>query len=386
MLLVVLCVVYIADCFLWQNKHSIVFISWWGQTWKIQTASTIGSASGGLVFLNPFPPLGWFCLNQLMPVSISPEAITSFNSQTIAYGGRPNQKGEIIALSDVQKVSTHQLELWINGRTFCKCGTKNDVENLAQLIEDIRVKKTEDRITQIETFWAQQMNFVSADKEQRAIRTRTSSLRFLCNVQFFYLYLVLPCASYIYGVSNLIIPSAISMLILAIAIAMEYFLAHKEIYPKAKADRVSGAIKMILCPPVSVRAVDLVMHGSHQKHSCLTMTCLLLPVASGEVFVTRFIRDLRFPINVSSMNEATANVCKWQNAAIERLAEIHLPFVAQCIVKLNKLPVQISADRLSFCPRCLSQFSVENVDCPDCPSISLVSFQLQSQSKSDKSP
>jgi hypothetical protein len=379
MLLLVLWAVYIADCFLWQNKHSMAFVSWWGRTWKIQTASTtVGSASGGILFLNPFPPLGWFCLNQLVPISISPEAIASFNSQTIADAGRPNQKGEIVALSDVQKVSTHELELWINGRPFCKCRTKSNVADLAKLIEDIRTKSQEDRIPSIEAFWVQQMDLVSAENEQAAIRGQTATLRSLCNVQFLYLYLVAPCAAYVYGISNLIIPAAICMFILAIGIAVEYFLVHTVIYPPAKTERLFGAIKMVFSPPISVRAADLVMQGSHQKQNCLTMACLLLPASSGEAFIARFIRDLRYPINISPMNEATASVCKWQNAAIERLAEKHLPFVAQCITKLNKQPVQMSADCRSFCPRCLSQFSVESVNCPDCPGIPLVSFTLQS--------
>jgi hypothetical protein len=337
-------------------------------------SESFGSAKGGLHFLNPLPPFGQFCIHYAIPVSISPDCIAAFNSQTLAAGGRPQQSGIALPIGDITKVSVRDMELWLNGCLFCKCKTAVAVSTLAELIDAMRQRSPDERGPLIEAFWSRQCDLASAKEEQATVRANTRMLRALCIAQFVYLYLLLPCIMTLYGLTRLLIPAAIFMLVLAIQVAIEYFLVHKHLFPAAKGDRISHVIKMIMCPPVCIRAVDLLMSHAGSRHNSLTMATLLLADAEREAFIGATVRDLRFPLAIDGLSEPAAATCKWQNATIERIASQQLPPVEECVRSFDNEPVREGAEARSFCPRCRVQLSIENSECPDCPGIPLKSF------------
>lgn len=374
-LLLVLWLVYASECFLWLNKGTIMFVAWWGATWRVATASRIfGNGSGGLGFLNPFPALGRFCLSQPIPVSISPEFITPHNSQNGGIGAGTERTRTFLGLSDIADVSINSGDLWINGQLFCKGRAYHNLEALAELIEELRTKAPDDRIASIEAFWTQQMDLEGARGEQASFRSKTARLRAFCNAQFIYLYMVLPCLMSVYGVSRLLLPAALLMILLAVQVAVEFSAVHKRLYPAEKGVRVSNAIKFVLCPPVCIRALDLLMRHSNSRYHSLTLGALLLPVTSGEAFIGGVLRDLRHPITTTETQEVVGTICQWQNATVERVASKYLSPVAGCIENLNKPPIPQASDCRSYCPRCLAEFTLEYGDCPDCPGVPLVPF------------
>ena len=375
MLLVILWLVYVTDCFLWLDKHAIVFAAWWGQKWQAAMASeSFGSARGGLYFLNPVPPLGRFCINHVLPVSISSEYIVAFNSQTLAAGGRPQQSGIALPIPLITKISVRDKDLWLNGSLFCRCKTTDAVLALAELLDAIRQSSTDERCHLIEEFWSHQFDAESAKDEQVNVSGSTQVLRGMCVVQFVYLYLLLPGVMTQYGVTRFLIPSAIFMLVMGIAIAMEFALVHKQLFPGAKGDRISHVIKMILCPPVSIRAVDLIMAQTHSRHNSLTLATVLLGDAEREAFIITTLRDLRFPIGFDALPAPAVAACKWQNATIERIASQRISAVDHIARLLDKEPARQCVEARSFCPRCLAQLSSEKSECPDCPGVPLQLF------------
>ena len=98
LLLLVLWLIYLPECLLWVGRHSVIFAATWSRSWRaISAGEFLGSVSGSLRLVNPFPPLGRFHKVDLLPVSISPARVVAFNVQSISQSGRPRQSGASMA-------------------------------------------------------------------------------------------------------------------------------------------------------------------------------------------------------------------------------------------------------------------------------------------------
>ena len=80
LLFAVLCFIYLSDCFLWLRKSTAALVSPWGKGWRVVLGSPLfGNSRGGLLLLNPLPPLGRVFLCHLAPVSLSPAGVCACN-------------------------------------------------------------------------------------------------------------------------------------------------------------------------------------------------------------------------------------------------------------------------------------------------------------------
>jgi len=376
LLLLILWLVYVTDCFVWLDKHSVMMITWWGRKWKALTASPhFGSSSGGAVILNPISPFGSFCLTRLLPVSISPERIFAYNSQTVADGGRPQQTAQAFSFSEISGVSTRETELLINGQAFCDLRDHEAAQNLARLIEQLRQAPTERRQVLIREFWAHRLDLNIVREKIEQGMNGIVGLRFSCAVLFCILYAVIPFSAFHYGVTRLIVPGAIGMVLLAIPITFEYYSIHRRRYPLLKSDRMTHAIKMMLCPPVAIRAPDLLMAKAVSSLDSLALASVLLRGSMRKRFITRYIRDMQHPLAPEHDAEALTATCMWQNNAIIEAASKHIPDVELILKELSIGPVRDSEASKTYCPRCFVQLTVTEGTCPDCFGVPLKPFR-----------
>ncbi|MEI6847465.1 MAG: hypothetical protein WCK32_05425 [Chlorobiaceae bacterium] len=375
-LLLILWLIYFTDCFVWLNKHSVLFSSWWGQEWKTTTASAnFGTASGGFGMLNPFPPLGWHCVSQVLPLSFSPDHIVVYNSQTITVAGRPAQRGTVLAYADIGDVETKDSELWINRKLFCKLYCHELALCIRDLLFQLCQASRDDRIGLIDSFWEQRLDAKIAQQKLDSMHTHLSSLRILCMIMFFYLFLIIPFLTTLYGLARTLIPVAVIMFMMTLPIIVQYIVAHRSLNIGIRSDRLANAFKMFLSPPVAVRANDLVMNKVIYQYDLLSLASFLLSSSIREQFFMLYLRDLKYPIRIDSEDPAVEQACRYQNNIILEIARRQLPEVASIVKSAFTPPQKESNDRLSYCPRCFVQLPVKDNDCPDCIGIGLRSFE-----------
>lgn len=383
-LFVVLWLIYFTDSFLWLNKHAVLFISWWGREWDVQTASAnFGTAWGGLSLLNPFPPLGWYYTSEILPLSFSPDFIAAYNSQTIAPGGRPHQTGIVLSYEAITDINVKEAELWINGSLFCKFRSQRLANKILGILQLLIPMSAMERQSLIESFIAGRFDPEALQKEQNLLNMRLSNLRILCNIMFAFLFVAIPVTSILYGVTRLIIPSTIVMFLMVIPIIMEFYNVHKSLHPEFRSARITHSIKMMLCPPVAVRACDIVMENAMDNYDVLALAYALLKGSSRDSFFSEYLRDLKLPLCIDFDDLILLKTCHWQNDTILRLTARYSPGIASIIETAFKTPQQESSDRLSYCPRCLIQLSVKDKNCPDCDSIKLITFDTELELKSE---
>ena len=375
LLLLILWLVYITDCFVWYNRHTVVFVTWWGRKWKALTASPrFGLASGGISFLNPFPPLGRIIITQALPLSFSPDHVVAFNSKSFGSTERPVQNRMVLAMDEISEIEVRENNLLLNGIPFCKFRNHLLARQLADFMNRLHNSPPSCRATLIDGFWQQRFDAPAALAEFQLFRETVSGLQWLCILLFSFLYLLLPLIALYSGVVLMIIPAGIVMFVMAIPLTYEYFVAHRLIFPELRSDRIIHSLKMALCPPVAIRSIDLLTEQSLYKYDILSIAHLFLSKAGCDDFCASYVRDLLHPIAIDSENPLIRQTCQWQNETIVRLASLVLPSVASAIPRSLAFPPRQSSDCLSFCPRCLIQLATQNGTCPECSGVPLIPF------------
>jgi len=198
-------------------------------------------------------------------------------------------------------------------------------------------------------------------------------MRELRLILFLILFVVTPVLVSSFGLMGLIIPVAAVMVILAVLIGILFYRAHKQLFPAESSERFENLVKMILCPPVSMRAPDILTRNLLAEYSPIVVASLLTG-SSEQQFMRAFILDLQHPLKHEVSDEAAEKTIGW--TAAEQLNICLEQVKAGRYLKPEELsaPTQREENSISYCPRCRCQFVVSAVECPDCPGVVLVDF------------
>jgi hypothetical protein len=198
-------------------------------------------------------------------------------------------------------------------------------------------------------------------------------MRALSLILFLFLFVVTPVLVSSFGLLRLITPVAAVMVMLAVLIGILFYRAHKQLFPAESSERFENLVKMILCPPVSIRAPDIITRNLLAEYSPIVVASLLTG-SNEQQFVRAFILDLQHPLKHEVSDETAEKTIAW--TAAEQLNICLDQVKAGDYLKPEDLlaPAQREGNSISYCPRCRCQFVVSAVECPDCPGVALVDF------------
>ncbi|HKR12455.1 MAG TPA: hypothetical protein VJT15_10380 [Pyrinomonadaceae bacterium] len=373
-LLFILALLYLTECFIWVKKQSVAFVSNSGKRWRVTTPkSWLGNANGGALMLNPLPPPGRVFLSHLLPISISPTGVCAFNSQTLSWGARSTtQTGEFVLFSAINKATADGAHLLFNGEKFTKCVTPKQAKALADLIGEVSAAKLSKREALLRAWLAKQFDTKQAVNVWRETEEAVGPIRWMCLLSFVFVFVALPVAVTIFGLERLIIPLAAAMVLLAVQTAVMFYRAHRKLFPRESQERFENVVKMILCPPVSLRAADVLTRNALSEFSPLVVANVL-EGADEQRFVRAVVLDLEHPLLHEVTEQHAMETVNWMAAEQLRLTREHVQRAG-----LANLfgPTEREGESLSYCPRCSVQFVMTKGECPDCPGVALVSFSV----------
>jgi hypothetical protein len=374
-LLLILVLLYLSECVIWLKRESVAFVSAWGGRWRLAVPpSWMGNANGGILFLNPLPPAGRVFLSHLSPVSISPSGICAFNIQTLPSEARsPYQSGEFLPFSKVKDSGTDGAYLVLNSEKFTKCATPKQAHALAKLIGAMAKASSSKRDGMARTWVVKQFAVDDAAKLLKESESLIEPIQQMGVILFLFLFVFTPSLAFVFGLSSLIIPVAAVMVALAVEIAIMFHRAHKKLYPADSSERLESLVKMILCPPVSIRAADILTRNLLAQYSPIVLASVL-PGSGERQFVRSVILDLKHPLRHEVSEEAAQQTIKW--TANEQLNVCLDQVKKGRYLKPEELlgPTQREENSISYCPRCRCQYVVSEVECPDCPGVGLENF------------
>lgn len=370
-LLLILVLLYLSECLIWVKRESVVFVSAWGRRWRLARPSPwLGNARGGILFLNPLPSAGRVFLSHLSPVSISPSGVCAFNLQTLPSEARsPNQTGEFLALGKIKEAGIDGAYLTINNQRFAKCATAKQARSLAKLITAMAKTSGAKREGMARNWIAKQFATTEARSLLKQSQALIEPIQSLSLILFLFLFVFTPSLGAIYGLMSLIVPVAVVMFALAIEIAILFHRVHKKLYPAESSERLESLVKMILCPPVAIRAADILTKNLLADFSPIVLA-RVLPGSGEQQFVRSVVLDLKHPLSHELSDASAVETITW--TANEQLNIC----LEQVKLKPEELraPNQREEHSISYCPRCQCQFVVAAVECPDCPGVKLVAF------------
>ena len=138
-------------------------------------------------------------------------------------------------------------------------------------------------------------------------------MRELTLILFLFLFFVTPLLVSTFGLTGLVIPVAAVMVILAVLIGILFYRAHKQLFPAETSERLESLVKMLLCPPVSIRAPDVLTRNLLAEYSPIVLASLLAGL-SEQQFMRAFILDLQHPLKHEVSDETAAKTIGWTAA------------------------------------------------------------------------
>jgi hypothetical protein len=374
-LLLILILLYLTECLIWVKRESVAFVSRMGGRWRLTVPpSWLGNANGGILFLNPLPPAGRVFLSHLSPISISPSGICAYNLQTLPSEARsPGQTGHFLPFNKITRSTTDGVYLLVNDERFAKCATARQARTLAKLIGEMAKTSAAKRERLARNWISKQFAVDDAAARLREGNAIIKPMRALSLILFLFLFVVTPVLVSSFGLLRLITPVAAVMVMLAVLIGILFYRAHKQLFPAESSERFENLVKMILCPPVSIRAPDIITRNLLAEYSPIVVASLLTG-SNEQQFVRAFILDLQHPLKHEVSDETAEKTIAW--TAAEQLNICLDQVKAGDYLKPEDLlaPAQREGNSISYCPRCRCQFVVSAVECPDCPGVALVDF------------
>lgn len=374
-LLLVLCLLYVTECVALVRRHSLAFRTSDGRRWRIALPSAIGGTSdAGLLLADPLPPLGPVYLAHFLPVSFSPRYALSFISQTLGPAGRPKQKGTLVAYADIQSVDAIGKTVQVNSEVFVRCSDARQAAWVADLLKRLGPLTAAERGKEITETLERAFDGEKIRKRISEYKEKACALRILCNAHFAHLFVLAPAVVWHSGVTRYLIPLAAGMWCIALATAGVFWRLHKSFYPEATEERVAAALKMALCPPVSLRANDLLSFPLLAAFHPLAIAWELCGTEEFERFARHTMLDLHHPVAGEEMD--------WEGSAVERWSretalKILGDFLARQGVDAEALcrPAARPDDATqAYCPRCEAGYAILAGECADCPGVALHRF------------
>jgi hypothetical protein len=377
-LLFILALLYFTECLIWVKKQSVAFVSLSGRRWRLATPiAWLGNANGAMLILNPLPPPGRLYVTHLLPISISPSGVCAFNSQTLPSGARPaTQTGEFLPFSAIKTFGTDGAYLVLNEQKFARCATAREAKALASIIEKVSAAQVSKREALVRSWIIKQFDARAATRLWREADESINVIRWACSMFFVFMFVGAPILVTLYGLDQLIIPLAVCIIALAVQIAILFFRAHLKLYRAESQERLESLVKMIVCPPVSLRAADLLTRNLLAGYSPIVVANVLAGAgATGQQFARDFVLDLQHPLKHEVTDEKASETIRWMNAAQLKACLEHVERDGKVKVESLLQATQREGESVSYCPRCGVQFVAGAGDeCPDCPGVGLVAF------------
>lgn len=374
-LFLVLSLIYVTDCLLWVGKYSVAFVTWGGRQWRdVEAGRVIPTSEGGILLLNPLPPLGEAVCCHLTPVSVSPAGVCSLNCQVLTHSQHPLRNVVSVPFEQVTSLSVDGRHILMNEKRFCQCKDTRQAESLSGLIASLLNAIVGERAAIIQRFWDKQFDYKAAKARfERAVQNM-AHLKVLCNILFVHLFVLAPILVLYLGMTGMLIPLAVVMFVIAICISVQFYTLHKSTYLDASEDRIENAIKMVLFPPASLRACDIITGDLLHNYNPVVVGHILLSPKEYKEFSTRTLRNLTYPLFEDSSDKYANEISGWQNRTLSKKISDYLREVANLKEDPLLPPLPNDPGVRSYCPRCLSQFMREEGDCPDCPGVRLLRF------------
>lgn len=377
LLFLILVGIYGWECSCWMRRGSVAFRTWIGRRWRpVHPAGLLGNSQAGVVFGHPLPPLGRLVIGTQFPLSLSPDAVLAYVAPSVNPGWRPAQSGKFFRWSDIKSIQAEGKKVLVNGELLLKAPTLTLAAQFSKKLLDLSKVPAGKRADAAQAL-------VSASLDTRLVEARweeylqmTARIRVLENILICYLFILVPVVIWGFGLHQTWLPLVIGLYSLTGTVAWLFRRGHKHFYPGADEERFTHFLTILLSPATTLRAHDVLSRPLLEEFHPLALAKVFCGPADFEAFAQDILRELRHPgLPLCPREEPLAQAAERQHRTV--LLNTVERFLKKAGLDPDKMllaPAKTDESCLSYCPRCLAQFTTAGGTCTDCGGIELVGF------------
>lgn len=377
LLFLILAVIYLWECTCWLGRGSVAFFVWWGRTWHpVHPGSLLGNQRGGLALAWPLPPLGSLVVGNQFPLSISPEAVLAFVAFSVNPGGRPAQTGKLVRFEDIRSLSVKGKKVIVNGELLLKATSGMFATEVARTLQRLGKLSLKERARAIEEMTRESFDTRLIKNRWEDLQKQMIRVRLLTNCFFVYLFVGAPTVIWRFGLGLSWPGLVVGLLAFTTATAVSFWRVHKAFYPTAEDERFTHFLTILLSPATTSRACDVLMRPLLEPFHPLAVAKVFCADKTFRALSAKMLRDIRHPALPLIPDDSAAA------QAVERDSRMRLQknaedFLRRTGIKPEELlgaPPRSEENCISYCPRCLAQFTTRDGQCNDCGGLALVGF------------
>jgi hypothetical protein len=366
-LLMVLFLIYLSDCFLRVRSSGIMLYSrFQGTALRPKHTDAAFVLARHFWFLRPLLlPLGISLCKTLPRCSLGSEGICSDSPlASTAHTGDPLR---FIPYDDITDIKICGSSLKINGDLWLK----DTEDNLLRLRETLNSIMTAPHRAKAVTK-AVQNEFSrgrSANEPIENLFKKTAPLTLFCSAYALCLLVWFPVSLCRLPAEWLLWRVGLPILLLHIICGILFLRTHNKLAPNKKSSRWESFAKMFLCPPMMIRAADVVTDAVDipGDATAILMTC------TDESLWKPHIQN----IWRSSYPYTRASLPPEEAQAMREFAETYRTALAAELKRHKMDPASLDIDPAtissaeSYCPRCGTLFTQQTQTCSDCDGVRL---------------
>lgn len=356
----VLGVLYLAECFRWVRRGSVVFRRLPLAGWQRREASeAIGNDRGDLHWTFPLPPFGDFIVARGLPWSAGPEGVATWHPATVHPNGRPLQSATFRRWEDIREIELATEKIFIEGQLWWTADSQVEAQRLASWLKRCAELPAPEREAAVRDQLVTIFDVSGVRKQLEETSPALTSLRVTGMLIWAVLLVILPVAIWQRGWMPALPMGLIALYALSGWSAWQAVKLHHAWYPRASAERLRLRWLCALSPVTAVRAAESVGRHRTERFDPLAVSLAVLPSRMVLASATAWCRDAwfpRMPENPFPSGTPAARTIDWflgvyrdAGAAALRAAGLD-PGLA------TRPPVPTESLHTQFCPRCHGQF------------------------------
>jgi len=380
---IVLVVLYLVESAPWVRPGCTALSTFLGRVRNPANNKKIIGNDAGYLGTFGLVPFDATIIAESCPISISIAGLVGFSSASAIGGDRPPCTETTCSWDDVKSLRQDQREIWLKDRLLCRLGSVVTATELLGHLQAIATQKAENRADAIASFAASlfDTNYVQARIDLWTMATKhVKKWSFILFVWIFVVG-VIRYHGLVPGFSDAgtLWAYLAALLIVWWTNNTLQFFAHRKLYPTAKADRWKTLFTTMVSPAATLRATDHLARNLVGLKHPLAVAAIMCSKPELTELTAAVLRDLCYPKvpEIASDDQDTILIVSSFRSTIKAaIAKFAANSEITCELA-NSAPSRHDAGSLSYCPRCLQEFSVSDAQCTMCGNRSAIPFTIQ---------
>lgn len=345
----------------------MLYSRFWGSALRPRHTKGAMALAGHFWFVRPLvPPLGISIRKTLPRCSLGYNGLCS--TSPIAISAHTAEPLRFAAYDDIETVEIHGSSFEINGTCWFK-GAKHDLLALQQSLNTVLASK--DRSKAVCKTIADEFARGSTAPEQLSARLKTCDLlNFFCSLYAICLLVWFPVVLCRLPTEWLLWRVAFPALLLHLICGALFLRTHKKSAPDQKGARWESFVKMLLCPPMMIRACDVVAGSAPLNGDTSAILIAATKSKQWKPVIQNIWRQASPYLRESLQPEEAQAMLDFSNAYRSALSS------ALKENGIDPASLEIDASTVSsaenYCPRCGAIFNSLTKTCSDCDGMPLL--------------